>query len=227
MKSSISVLLILIGVLLVILNLIFPTTRPVTEGVSVPYTESVPYQTTENKVEIIGTLQDKNLGGGSFSYWSSQIDSGKTVKITWSGDGYLYVYVLTPNQFDSFKLLGTTTWYTASEYGNSGTLTTTIQNRDTYYLAISNPWAFTTIKVYSAEAKLTWLETVTKYRDETRYRTEYITRNVNEYLILYSGLVLVAIGSITRIIESRRSSDSVSHVTSSVREVERIKALAT
>lgn len=225
MKSSISILLILLGVLLVILNLIFPTSRPVTDSVSVPYTESVPYQTTENKVQIIGTLQDKNLGGGIFTYWSLQIDSGKTVKITWSGDGYLYVYVLTPNQFDSFKLLGTTTWYTASEYGNSGTLTTTIQNRDTYYLAISNPWVFTTIKVYSAEAKLTWLETVTRYREETRYRTQYVTRNVNEYFILYVGLVLVAIGSITRIIESRSSSNSVSQVPSPAGKVELIKFL--
>jgi hypothetical protein len=203
MKSSTSALLILLGVALVIFNLIFPTTHPVTESVSVPYTESVPYQTTESQAQIIGTLQDKNLGGGSFSYWSSLIDSGKTVKITWSGDGYLYVYVLTPNQFDSFKLLGTTTWYTASEYGNSGTLTTTIQNKDTYYIAISNPWLFTTIKVYSAEAKLTWLETVTKYREETRYRTEYVTRNVNEYFILYAGLVLIAIGSVIKITEGR------------------------
>jgi hypothetical protein len=62
------------------------------------------------------------------------------------------------------------------------------------------------------EAKLTWLETVTKYREEVRYKTEYVTRNVNEYLILYAGFLLIAIGSITKVIEGwhrKQVSDAV------------------
>jgi hypothetical protein len=170
------------------------------EAVQVPYTERIPYQTTENMENVVGTVASKNLDRGTFTYWSLNIASGKKVVISWNADGSLYIFVLTENQFQQFKLWGTTTWYTAFDYGNSGTLTKTVENTDVYYLAISNPWIFTTIKVYSAQAKLTWQETVTRYREETRYRTEYIANKVN--LSLYLGFVITGVGLTVLVAES-------------------------
>lgn len=45
----------------------------------------VPHQVTENRENTIGTIKDKNLGGGAITYWKLHIDSGKTVSISWSG----------------------------------------------------------------------------------------------------------------------------------------------
>ncbi|MEM3698212.1 MAG: hypothetical protein QXQ94_12105 [Candidatus Bathyarchaeia archaeon] len=166
----------------------------------------VPYQDLETRENTIGEDHNRNLGGGTFIYWSVYIESGKSVSISWSADGCLYVFVLTENQFQQFKLLGTTTWYTAFGYCNSGTLTKTIENSDTYYIAISNPWVLTTIKLYSAQAKLTWQETVTKYR------TDYVLKEVADNSYLYYGLTILGIGIITLVAESTINKYKLSNI---------------
>jgi hypothetical protein len=45
----------------------------------------------------------------------------------------------------------------------------------------------TTIKLYSAQAKLTWRETVTKYR------IDYVPKEVADNLYLYYGLTILGI----------------------------------
>jgi hypothetical protein len=182
-------ILLLIGSGLCLLNFVLPHKQTVWEPVEVPY------QDLETKENSIGDDHNRNLGGGTFIYWSVYIESGKSVSISWSADGCLYVFVLTENQFQQFKLLGTTTWYTAFGYCNSGTLTKTIENSDIYYIAISNPWVLTTIKLYSAQAKLTWRETVTKYR------TDYVPKEVADNLYLYYGLTILGIGVVILVAE--------------------------
>ncbi|MEM3697474.1 MAG: hypothetical protein QXQ94_08270 [Candidatus Bathyarchaeia archaeon] len=163
------------------MNFVSPHKIIIQEPVQVPYTDM------ESRENAIGSVENRNLGGGQFVYWSLSIESGKSVSVSWSADGCLYIFVLTENQFQQFKLLGTTSWYTAFKYCNSGTLTKTIENADTYYIAVSNPWVLTTIKLYSAQAKLTWQEPVTKYR------TEYIPKEATDQLYLYSGLSIIGI----------------------------------
>lgn len=131
--QALSIILIILGSGLCVANFVVPHKVTVQEAVQVPY------QDTENRENEIGSDGNKNLGGGTFTYWSLRIESGKSVSVSWGADGCLYVFVLTENQFQQFRLLGTTTWYTAFKYCNSGTLTKTIENTDTYYLAVSNP----------------------------------------------------------------------------------------
>ncbi|MEM3705703.1 MAG: hypothetical protein QXX59_07250 [Candidatus Bathyarchaeia archaeon] len=163
------------------MNFVSPHKIIVQEPVQVPYTDM------ESRENAIGSVENRNLGGGQFIYWSLNIESGKSVSVSWSADGCLYIFILTENQFQQFRLLGTTSWYTAFKYCNSGTLTKTIENTDTYYIAVSNPWVLTTIKLYSAQSKLIWQEPV------TRYRTEYIPKEVTDQLYLYSGLSIIGI----------------------------------
>jgi hypothetical protein len=187
---ALALILLVTGSGVCLLNLVSPHKYTVWEATQVPY------QDIENKESAIGSVENRNLGGGTFTYWSLYIESGISVSVSWSADGCLYIFVLTENQFQQFKLLGTTSWYTAFKYCNSGTLTKTIENSDTYYIAISNPWVFTTIKLYSAQAKLTWQESVTKYR------TEYVPKEVADNLYLFYGLTIIGIGMIIPVAET-------------------------
>ncbi len=70
-----------------------------------------------------------------------------------------------------------------------------------YYATLSRLIFTSAVKVYEAQAKLMWEETVTKYRDEAVYRTEYVNEEYNTNLYLYSRLPLIAIGIIGIILQ--------------------------
>jgi hypothetical protein len=181
---GLGIVLILSGVMLVLLNGTSPHLQQVHDYVQVPY------QATEGRQEVIGTVQDEELEGGHFECWNRTIQSGKTGEITWNGTGLLYVYVLTESQFHTLKIMGTAPSHLASDYASSGTITYNIQDNGTYYFAVSNPWIFTTLDLYSARARVLWSETVTKYR------TESVNRNVADNLYLYAGLSCIIAGII-------------------------------
>ena len=205
-QYAISILLIVIGAGLCSANFVFPYTITIQEAIEVPYTVQVPYQTVENKEKIVHSVSGTISGGYFFALPPNGIylNSGKTLKLSWSADGYLSAYILTETQFKDFKIDGIASNYEAKGYAREGIISTRIRHNDRYYAVVSNSPIFASpIKLYEAKAILIWQETVTKYENETRYRTEYITKEVNSNLYLYSGLVIIGIGAALKYKASR------------------------
>jgi len=201
--SKRALLVIVVGAGLCLLNFVFPYTVTVQEAIQVPYTVPVPYQITENKQEILHSVSGIIPGGYYFALPPNGIylSSGKTLKLSWSADGYLYAYILTETQFQDFKFDGIASNYKAKGYGREGTISVYIRHDDRYYAVVSNSLILgPSVKLYGAEAMLVWQETVTKYRDEIRYRTEYVYKEINSNLYLYSGIALIGIGMVLPIL---------------------------
>jgi len=202
----ISVLLVILGSGLCLVNFVFPYMITVQEAVQVPYIEQVPYQETENREQILHTESGIISGGYYFTLPPDgvYISSGKTLKLSWSADGDLRAYILTETQFQDFQDDGIASNYEAYAYAREGTISAHIRHNDRYYTTISRPLFSLSVKLYQAKAILTWQETVTKIRNETRYRTEYIPKEVNSNLYLYSGLVIIGIGVVIPILERQK-----------------------
>jgi hypothetical protein len=193
----ISVLLIVLGSCLCVMNFIFPYMITVQEAVQTPYTVQVPYQATENREQTLHTESNVIIYGGSYVTLPPEgvyLEPGKTLKLSWSADGNLHAYILTETQFQDFKDDGVASNYEAYLYAREGTISAHIQHSDRYYTIVSRPPLTSSVKLYQAQAVLTWQETVTKYRNETQYQTEYVSKEVNSNLYLYSGLVIIGIG---------------------------------
>jgi len=178
------------------------------EVVQVPYTIQVPYQTTENREQTIATSGEEILSGGHHVPLPSNgisIDSGKTFQLSWSADGNLDAYIFTQTQFNYWKQWGIPSNYEAYSHGKNGLISANIQHSDKYYAVVSNtPILGPSVKLYQAQAILKWQETVTKYRNETQYQTEYVSKEVNSNLYLYSGLVIFGIGVVIPILERQK-----------------------
>ncbi|MEM3356268.1 MAG: hypothetical protein QW166_00400 [Candidatus Bathyarchaeia archaeon] len=195
----ISVLLIILGLGLCLVNFVFPYMITIKEAVQVPYIEQIPYQETENREQTLHTESGIISGGYYFTLPPDgvYISSGKTFKLSWSADGDLCAYILTETQFRDFQYDGIASNYEAYMYAREGTISAYIRHNDRYYATVSRPLFSSSVKLYQAQATLIWQETVTKTRNETRYRTEYIPKEVNSSLYLYSGLAIIGVGVVT------------------------------
>jgi len=183
------IILVIIGSGLILMNFIFPHTTTVL----VPHTIQVPHYVNVQREQTLDTKNNIIISGGYYIPLPQDgvyINSGKTLKLSWSADGNLDAYILTETQFEYFKVWGTTSNYEAHSYGKEGTISANIQHDDKYYAVVSNTLLGQSVKLYQAQAILVWQETITQYQNET----EYVPKEVNDNLYLYSGLVIAIIG---------------------------------
>lgn len=139
----------------------------------VPYQVQVPYQATETQTQNLDHRENYQIQGGHLAYSHFDLEAGKSLVVTWQVDNTVSVYIATPSQFDSAKLLGVpTSSLSRQQMTGSGTLTYQIPSAGTYYVIIS-PF-MSDVNVASYKSDLQWQEQVTKYRTETQYRTETI-----------------------------------------------------
>jgi hypothetical protein len=84
-----------------------------------------------------------------------------------------------------------------SQSGMSGTFSYPIQYSGKYYVVIYNPnWFITRVRIAYYQSKLLWQENVTKYR------VEYISKQVEDNLYLYSGLSVIGVALIILIVRT-------------------------
>jgi len=196
------ILLIIIVLLLCLMNFITPYTAVKQKVVQVPYTIQVPYTTTETREEVLYTLNDVYISGGHYCALPPTgvyISPGKTLVLSWVADGDLKAYILTQTQFSDFKFDGIASNYEAYLYARQGTISAYIRYGDVYYTTLSRLIFTSTVKVYEAQAKLRWEETVTKYRNEIEYRTENVDEEYNTNLYLYLGLSIIGVSVILQL----------------------------
>jgi hypothetical protein len=196
------ILLIIVGLILCLMNFITPYTAMRQKVVQVPYTIQVPYTTTETREEVLYTLNDVYVSGGYYYALPPEgvyVSPGKTLILSWVADGDLDAYILTQTQFSDFKFDGIASNYEAHLYARQGTISAYIRYGDVYYTTLSKLIFTSTVKVYEAQAKLRWEETVTKYRDEIAYRTETVNEEYNTNLYFYFGLAIIGVGVILQI----------------------------
>jgi len=130
-----------------------PPPRPALPPTSTnPITKPAPTQ----REEVIGTLHNYRLPGGYHYHWDECVQAGTQLSISWDATGTVSVYILSETQYDYFKVFGLTARYVAYKESRSRTLTREIANTDTYYLIIKNSSLLGTLKIYSAEVKVTW-----------------------------------------------------------------------
>ncbi|MEM3873796.1 MAG: hypothetical protein QXU45_01485 [Candidatus Bathyarchaeia archaeon] len=204
--SLVCILLILGGFVLCLMNFLNPYVAVRQKAVQIPYTFQVPYEAKETREEILYALNDVYVSGGYYYALPPEgvyISAGKTLILSWVADGDVRAYILTQTQFQDFKFDGVATNYEATLYAREGTISAKIRYDDVYYATLSRLILTSTVKVYQAQAKLVWEETVTKYRDEVAYRTEYVNEEYNTNLYLYLGLLLIATGIILRIVKPK------------------------
>jgi hypothetical protein len=178
--SSVSFLLVFMGIGLVVLNTIFPHTVTVQETALVPRTRETPLE----------RANDYRVSGSSYSGYDLEI--GKTIMVSWQADNTVIVYLMTESQFNIFKPLGIPTQSLKSQSGMSGSFTYSPPYSGRYYVVIYNPnWLLTQVRIVYYEAKLTWqeIETVTT------------TNEVNDNLYLYGGLPILIIGIVLLIVK--------------------------
>ena len=200
--SVISVLLIILGLGLCLVNFVFPYMITVQEAVQVPYTVQVPYQETENKESIVERAENYMIS--EYSYSGYNLESGKTIVVSWQADNNVIVYLMTESQYNNF-VSTRLAQSLRSQSGTSGSFSYSIGFNGKYYIVIYNPNYFSTqVRIIFYQSKLTWQENVMKIRNETHYRTEYIPKEVNSNLYLYPGLVIIGIGVVIPILESRK-----------------------
>jgi hypothetical protein len=187
-----SVILIICGSGLIMANFVFPRMITVQEVVQVPYTEQVPYQTTENRETLLERAENYMIG--EYSYSGYNLESSKTIVVSWQADNNVIVYLMTESQYNNF-VSTRLAQNLKSQSGMSGSFSHSITFNGKYYIVVYNPnWFSTQVKIVFYESKVTWQETVTKWANETHYRTEYIQKEVNDNLYLYSGLIVAGFG---------------------------------
>ncbi len=139
----------------------------------VPYQVQVPYEATETKTQNLDHRESYQIQSGHLAYSNFDLEAGKSLVVTWQVDNTVSVYITTPSQFDSAKLLGIpTSSLSREQMTGSGTLSYQIPSAGTYYVIIS-PY-MSDVNVASYKSDLQWQEQVTKYRSETRYQYETI-----------------------------------------------------
>ena len=167
---------------------------PHATAILVPRTVQVPHQVSVQKEQTLYTESNKIIPSGYYITFPPDgifVESGKLIKLSWSADGNSYVYILTETQFEDFKWDGIASNWEAFSYGKEGTISANIQRNDKYYAVVSNSPLFgSPIKLYQAQAVLIWQETTTQYRNET----EYVSKEVNDNLYFYSGILIFIIG---------------------------------
>jgi len=169
---------------------------PHTYTILVAQTIQVPKQETIQRNEKVASVENLVLSGGYFTRLPDNgiyIEPGKTFKVSWSADGNVKVYILTENQYEYFKFWGVASNYEACDYGKQGTISIKVKYRDKYYGIIYNSVILgQSVKVYEAEAIITWKETVTKLEN----KTNYVPQEIEDDLYLYLGCIFLPAGII-------------------------------
>ncbi len=185
-----------LGIAVLIIGLVVSATMffyryPV--ATQVPYQVQVPYQETITQIQNLDHRENYQIQSGHLAYSHFDLEAGKSLVVTWQVDNTVSVYITTPSQFNSAKLLGIpTSSLTRSQMTGSGTLSYQIPSAGTYYVIIS-PF-MNDVNVASYKSDLQWQEQVTKERTETRYRTETIYTSSTFGINL--GISVLVLGSI-------------------------------
>jgi hypothetical protein len=185
-KLGIAILLIGVALSLAMLFYRYPVATQVPYQVQVPYEAEVPYQVevayndTVTQAQTLDHRENYQIQTGHYSNSHFDLESGKTLVVTWQVDNTVSVYVTTSSQFDSASLLGFPTSSLARKVAtSSGNLSYQVPNAGTYYVIIT-PY-LNDVNVASYKSELQWQEQVTKYRNETRYRNETQYRTETQY----------------------------------------------
>lgn len=194
----ICILLIVLGLGLCLVHFICPHTITVQEVRQVPYTEQVPYQETVTREQILHTESYVVIPGQYYVALppnGTYINAGKNLTLSWWASDNITALILEIGMFKHFEAIPL---YPPPELeaigsGRAGSISAAIKINNVYYSVLAN-FSPTPLTLVGSEAKITWQETVTKFRNETRYRTEYIPKEVNSNLYLYSGLAIIGIG---------------------------------
>jgi hypothetical protein len=187
--KGIAIAILIVGI--VLSATMFTVKFPV--ATQVPYQVQVPYQATETQTQNLDHKENYQIQSGHLAYSHFDLEAGKSLVVTWQVDNTVSVYVTTPSQFDSAKLLGIpTSSLTRDQMTGSGTLSYQIPSAGTYYVIIS-PF-MSDVNVASYRSDLQWQEQVTKERTETRYRTETIYTSSTFGINL--GISVLVLGSL-------------------------------
>jgi hypothetical protein len=186
--QTISILLVIAGFGLCFLDFLFPHKVTVQEAVQVPY------EATENRQMLLERAEDYMIG--EYSYSGYNLEPGKTIEVSWQADNYVIVYLMTESQYNTFLSIRLAQ-NLRSQSGMSGTFSYPIQYSGKYYVVIYNPnWFITRVRIAYYQSKLLWQENVTKYR------VEYISKQVEDNLYLYSGLSVIGVALIILIVRT-------------------------
>ena len=181
------IVLIIVGFGLCILDFLFPHRVTVQEAIQVPY------MATEDRQVLLERAEDYTIG--EYSYSSYNLESGKTIEISWQADNYVIVYLMTESQYNTFRSIRLAQ-NLKSKGGISGTFSHTLPYSGKYYVVIYNPnWFVTRVRIVYYQSKLLWQETVTKYR------IEYVSKQVEDDLYLHSGLSVIGVALIILIVQ--------------------------
>ena len=184
---TLSAILIILGAGLCIAHFVSPHKIIVKEPIQVSY------QDTENKETLLERAENYMIG--EYSYSSYNLESGKTIVISWQADSYVIVYFMTESQYNTF-VSTRLAQNLRSQSGMSGSFSYPIGFSGRYYVVIYNPnWFVTRVRVILYQSKLTWQETVTKYR------TEYVPKEIVDNLYLYLGFCMIGAASVVLLVE--------------------------
>ena len=109
--------------------------------------------TTEAGEQVVASVSNVNIPAYSVASFSVWVDAGKTVKLSWKADNYLYVYIMTENQFKSGWIM-LPSYYEAYKYGREGTISAYSCCGDKYYMVFIN-LNLATVKLYEAKVTTT------------------------------------------------------------------------
>jgi hypothetical protein len=189
----VGIMLNVLGGILCVADFISPHNITVNELVPVTRTVQVPYQEIENRGERLERAE--NYWIGEYAYSGYNLEAGKTVTISWQADNTVIVYLMTESQFNIFQSIRLAQ-NLKSGSGMSGQFSYPITFTSRYYVVIYNPnCLITKVKIIFYQSEITWQETVTKIKNEVQYNTEYVSKQVNSNIYLYSGLALIGLGT--------------------------------
>ena len=187
----------ILGVTIIIVGLAFSLAMLLYKfptSIQVPYQVQIPYQDMQTQAQMLDHKETYQIQSGHYAYSHFDLESGKTLVVTWQVDNTVSVYITTPSQFSSASLLGFPTSSLARKVAtSSGSLSYQVNSAGTYYVII-HPY-INDVNVASYKSELQWQEQVTKYRTETNYQTETTYRTSFEGL--YLGLGVLAFGVAT------------------------------
>jgi len=136
----------------IVIGNITTITTTVTSIIFYTVTKST-YIMNQTGEQIIAQVRDVIIPAYYTASFSVDVDSGKTVKLSWAADNNLYVYIMTEAQYRSgWPILPS--YYEAYKYGKEGTISTYSQYGGKYYMVFIN-LNLANVKLYEAKVTVT------------------------------------------------------------------------
>jgi hypothetical protein len=153
------------------------------ETQNVPYVTSSTYQVPVTQqvttTEYGYGISQVTLQCNQYAYSGWALSPGMNVKVSWSADNTVDVWVFTSSEYDSYVSSGTTNPNVANWGGapQSSSLSFYVSGADTYYLVLHNPHngiaclGSSPLAIYSASGQAIYTVQVTTYVTQTQTYT--------------------------------------------------------